>query len=433
MAQVNLKSVTIASLAGLLFGFDTAVISGVTDSLRTVFALDAQGLGWAVSVALWGTFVGALFMGRLGDAIGGRDALRIIGLMYVLSSLGCALAPDLTTFVISRFVLGLAVGGSSVLAPVYIAEIVPAKQRGALVGLFQFNIVFGILMAYVSNFAVASLMSGDDVWRWKLGIAAAPAALFLVLLFAIPQSARWLAAKNRVEEAVASLTKLGVANAQAAVAEFTAADAKTSAHLSWAQHKKPIIFAILLAMFNQLTGINAILYYLNDIFAAAGFDRLSADWQSIAVGAANLTATVIGMSFIDKLGRKTLLVAGAVGVAVALAGVAVIMATGEGRSLLLWMLLLFIVSFAFSQGAVIWVYLAEIFPTPVRATGQSLGSAMHWIMNALIAAAFPVIAAKTQALPFVFFAICTVIQLIVVARFFPETKGVELEEMEKRI
>ncbi len=433
MAQVNLKSVTIASLAGLLFGFDTAVISGVTDSLRTVFALDAQGLGWAVSVALWGTFVGALFMGRLGDAIGGRDALRIIGLMYVVSSLGCALAPDLTTFVISRFVLGLAVGGSSVLAPVYIAEIVPADRRGALVGLFQFNIVFGILMAYVSNFAVASLISGDDVWRWKLGIAAAPAALFLALLFAIPQSARWLVAKDRVDEAIASLTRLGVANPSAAVSEFIAADSRTSARLSWARHRKPIIFAILLAMFNQLTGINAILYYLNDIFAAAGFDRLSADWQSIAVGAANLTATVIGMTFIDKLGRKTLLVAGAAGVAVALAGVAVIMATGEGRSLLLWMLLLFIVSFAFSQGAVIWVYLAEIFPTPVRATGQSLGSAMHWIMNALIAAAFPVIAAKTQALPFVFFAVCTVIQLVVVAKIFPETKGVELEEMEKRI
>ncbi|MBP2160829.1 MULTISPECIES: sugar porter family MFS transporter [Asticcacaulis] len=433
MAQVNLKSVTIASLAGLLFGFDTAVISGVTDSLRTVFALDAQGLGWAVSVALWGTFVGALFMGRLGDAIGGRDALRIIGLMYVVSSLGCALAPDLNTFVISRFVLGLAVGGSSVLAPVYIAEIVPADRRGALVGLFQFNIVFGILMAYVSNFAVGSLITVDDVWRWKLGVAAAPAALFLALLFAIPQSARWLAAKNRIEEAVASLTQLGVANASAAVAEFAAADAKTSARLSWTQHRKPIIFAILLAMFNQLTGINAILYYLNDIFAAAGFDRLSADWQSIAVGGANLIATVIGMSFIDKLGRKTLLIAGAVGVAIALGGVAVIMATGEGRSLLLGMLLLFIVSFAFSQGAVIWVYLAEIFPTPVRATGQSLGSAMHWIMNALIAAAFPVIAAKTQALPFVFFAVCTVIQLVVVAKFFPETKGVELEEMEKRI
>ena len=372
-------------------------------------------------------------MGRLGDAIGGRDALRIIGLMYVVSSLGCALAPDLTTFVISRFVLGLAVGGSSVLAPVYIAEIVPADRRGALVGLFQFNIVFGILMAYVSNFAVASLISGDDVWRWKLGIAAAPAALFLALLFAIPQSARWLVAKDRVDEAIASLTRLGVANPSAAVSEFIAADSRTSARLSWARHRKPIIFAILLAMFNQLTGINAILYYLNDIFAAAGFDRLSADWQSIAVGAANLTATVIGMTFIDKLGRKTLLVAGAAGVAVALAGVAVIMATGEGRSLLLWMLLLFIVSFAFSQGAVIWVYLAEIFPTPVRATGQSLGSAMHWIMNALIAAAFPVIAAKTQALPFVFFAVCTVIQLVVVAKIFPETKGVELEEMEKRI
>lgn len=433
MAQVNLKSVTIASLAGLLFGFDTAVISGVTDSLRSVFMLDDQGLGWAVSVALWGTFIGALFMGRLGDAIGGRDALRLIGAMYVVSSLGCALAPDLNTFVISRFILGLAVGGSSVLAPVYIAEIVPADRRGALVGLFQFNIVLGILLAYVSNFAVASLVTGEDVWRWKLGVAALPALVFLLLLFAIPQSARWLAAKGRVEEATASLDKLGVANATSMIEEFKAAGAKTSARLSWSQHKKPIIFAILLAMFNQLTGINAILYYLNDIFAAAGFDRISSDGQAIAVGAANLIATVIGMSFIDKAGRKTLLIAGAAGVTVALSGVAAIMATGQGQQYLLWMLLLFIVSFAFSQGAVIWVYLSEIFPTPVRATGQSLGSATHWVMNALIAAAFPVIAAQTKALPFVFFAICTLIQLVVVWKLFPETKGVELEEMEQKL
>ena len=433
MAQVNLKCVTIASLAGLLFGFDTAVISGVTDALRTVFSLDSQGLGLAVSVALWGTFFGALFMGRLGDAIGGRDALRVIGAMYIISSIGCALAPNLATFIVFRFLLGLAVGGSSVLAPVYISEIVPAERRGALVGLFQFNIVFGILLAYVSNFAVGALMSGGDVWRWKLGLAALPALVFLSLLYAIPQSARWLAAKGRIEDAVKSLTQLGVANAQALVAEFTASDAKTSARLSWAQHKKPIIFAILLAMFNQFTGINAILYYLNDIFAAAGFSRMSSDMQAIAVGAANLIATLIGMSFIDRIGRKTLLIIGAVGMVVALSGVAAIMALGQGQALLLWMLLLFIVSFAFSQGAVIWVYISEIFPTPVRATGQSVGSATHWIMNAMISAVFPIVAAQTKALPFVFFAVMTLVQLIVVARFFPETKGVELEDMEAAI
>ena len=431
MAGVNLKAVTIASLAGLLFGFDTAVISGATDSLRHAFALDDAGLGLAVSVALWGTFFGALFMGRLGDAIGGRDALRIIGVMYILSSLGCAFAPNLATFVAFRFVLGLAIGGSSVLAPVYMSEIVPAGRRGQLVGLFQFNIVFGILLAYVSNFVVAMLISGPGAWRWKLGLAALPALVFVALLYAIPQSARWLAAKGRRDEAIVSLTQLGVADAQKAVADFVAADAKTSARLSWREHRKPIIFAILLAMFNQLTGINAILYYLNDIFAAAGFSRLSSDTQAIAVGAANLIATLIGMTFIDRIGRKRLLMIGAVGCTLALAGVAVIMATGEGRVYLLWMLLLFIVSFAMSQGAVIWVYISEIFPTPVRATGQSLGSATHWIMNAVISALFPIVAAHTKALPFAVFAACTMIQLFCVAKIFPETKGVALEDMEK--
>ncbi|MBW8735319.1 MAG: MFS transporter [Asticcacaulis sp.] len=390
MVRVNLKAVIIASLAGLLFGFDTAVISGVTTDLKHVFSLDAQGLGLAVSVALWGTFVGALSGGRLGDAIGGRDALRIIGALYILSSLGCALSPNLMSFVVFRFVLGLAVGASSVLAPVYMSEIVPAERRGQLVGLFQFNIVFGILLAYVSNFAVASLMSGDAVWRWKLGLAALPALLFFVLLYGIPQSAL-------------------------------------------RQHGKPILFAILLAMFNQLSGINAILYYLNDIFAAAGFDRVSSDMQAMAVGAANLIATLIGVSFIDRIGRKRLLIIGGIGVTIALTGVAAIMATGQGQALLLWMLLLFIVSFAFSQGAVIWVYLSEIFPTPVRSRGQSLGSATHWIMNAIISAVFPVVAAQTKALPFVVFAICTLASVLIIARLFPETKGVELEAMEARI
>ena len=224
---------------------------------------------------------------------------------------------------------------------------------------------------------------------------------------------------------------MGVADATKEVADFVAADAKTSARLSWREHRKPIIFAILLAMFNQLTGINAILYYLNDIFAAAGFSRLSSDTQAVAVGAANLIATLIGMTFIDRIGRKRLLMIGAVGCTLALAGVAVIMAAGEGRAYLLWMLLLFIVSFAMSQGAVIWVYISEIFPTPVRATGQSLGSATHWIMNAIISALFPIVAAHTKALPFVVFAACTLIQLFCVAKIFPETKGVALEDMEK--
>lgn len=222
--RLNMKAVVIASLAGLLFGFDTAVISGVTHALREVYQLDDQGLGLAVSVALWGTFFGALFMGRLGDAIGGRDALRVIGLMYVASSIGCALSPSLSLFVVSRFILGLAIGGSSVLAPVYISEIVPAERRGALVGLFQFNIVFGILLAYLSNYIVGQMIIGDNVWRWKLGLAALPAGVFFLLLFTIGQSARWLVAKGRIEEALKSLKQLGMTDPAAMIADFQQSD-----------------------------------------------------------------------------------------------------------------------------------------------------------------------------------------------------------------
>jgi len=400
--------------------------------LRAVYHLSEANLGLVVSAGLVGTCIGALFMGRLGDRMGGRDSLRLIAAMYIAASLGCALSWGLPSFVAFRFVLGLAIGGSSVLAPVYISEIVPAERRGALVGLFQFNIVFGILLAYLSNYAVSEILTGDNAWRWKLGLAAVPAGVFFALLFTISQSARWLVAKGRLDDAMASLKRLNIPDPAAMIAEFSRSDIGQG-KLSWALHKKPIIFAVLLALFNQLTGINAILYYLSDIFAAAGFSSVSAEQQSIAVGGANLLATMLGMSLIDRFGRKRLLTTGAIGCAIALAGVAVIMATGQGQQWLLALLILFIVSFAFSQGAVIWVYMSEIFPTPVRATGQSLGSATHWIVNAVIAAVFPVIASQTRALPFVFFAICTVIQFVVIAKFFPETKGVELEDMQKAL
>ena len=430
--KINFTAVFIASLAGLLFGFDTAVISGVTGALRVVYHLTDANIGLAVSAGLWGTFLGALFMGRLGDAIGGRDALRLIALMYVLATLGSALSPGLWPFVGCRFVLGVAIGGSSVLAPVYIAEIVPAGRRGFLVGLFQFNIVFGILLAYLSNYLVGQLIPGADAWRWKLGLAAVPSSLFFALLFLIGQSPRWLVAKGRIDEAVAGLKKLGVADTSAEIADFQRSDAGDG-RLSLARHGKPILFAILLALFNQFTGINAILYYLNDIFAAAGFSSVSADLQSVAVGGANLLFTLVGLLLIDRLGRKPLLTIGAVGCAIALGGVAVIMATGQGRAYLLWLLILFIASFAMSQGAVIWVYISEIFPTPVRASGQSLGAGTHWIANAAIAWVFPIIASQTKALPFVVFALITLSSAFIIPRFFPETRGVELEDMEKTV
>lgn len=419
----------VASLAGLLFGFDTAVISGVTAALRTEFALGATSLGFTVAVALLGTFVGAILAGPAGDRLGGRDALKIVGLLFALASLGCAFAPDVTVFACSRFILGIAVGGASVLAPVYIAEVATAEKRGLMVGLFQYNIVFGILLAYLSNLAVGQLVTDDTAWRWKVGVAALPSSVFLVALFFIPQSARWLAARGRMDEAQESQRRTG------STENLGTSDANrsTGSRLSWAKHRKPILLALLLAFFNQFTGINAILYYMNDIFAAAGFGNVSGDVQSVIVGLANLIATIVGINLIDRLGRKKLLVSGAVVMTVALTAVAVVMQTGMGRGALLYLLIVYISAFACSQGAVIWVYLAEIFPTDVRSKGQSVGSATHWLINFGITLVFPQVAAMSTGLPFLVFAAVTFAQIIVVSRFFPETKGTSLEDIADRI
>jgi sugar porter (SP) family MFS transporter len=436
LARSQLRIIIVASLAGLLFGFDTAVISGVTHDLRTAFSLSPAALGIAVSMALWGTLFGALTMGRPGDRFGSREVLKFIGLLYLAAALGCALAWNLPSFLVFRFLIGVAIGGSSVLAPVYIAEASPAQQRGALVGLFQINIVVGILIAYISNFVVAQLFAGPDVWRWKLAIAAVPALVFLLLLFFIPQSPRWLIHRGRLADAAASLRRLGSADPAAVIENIEAAQSSSATGtqgLSWRRHHRLIVLAIGMGMFNQLSGINAILYYLSDIFAAAGFSSLSSNLQSIVIGATNLLATIIAMTLIDRTGRKRLLLIGSVGMALAQGGVAAIMAFNTARALLLPLLVAFIASFAISQGAVIWVYLSEIFPTPVRARGQSLGSATHWIMNALISALFPAIAALSTSIPFVFFSLMMVLQFFLVLWFLPETKGVQLEQMGRAI
>jgi sugar porter (SP) family MFS transporter len=428
----HLRVVIIASLAGILFGFDTAVVAGITHALREVFFLSPAGLGAAVSSALWGTLLGALVAGRPGDRFGSRDMLRVVGLLYVISALGSAMAWSVSSFVVCRFLTGVAIGGSSVLAPVYLAEIAPATRRGALVGLFQLNIVIGILLAYGSNFCVAQFIGAADAWHYKLAVAALPAALFFALLFTIPHSPRWLAAKARLAEAEASLRRLGCAAPRAALDEFASSREPQGAphqRLSWTRHRRPILLAIGLACFNQLSGINAVLYYLGDIFAAAGFDAWSADLQSVAIGATNLAATLLGIALLDRAGRRTLILVGSVGTAVALLGVALIMASGAQRGWLLPLLILFITSFAISQGAVIWVYLSEIFPTGVRARGQAVGSATHWILNALIAGAFPVIAAHSRSAPFAFFACMMALQFIAALLFMPETRGVALERM----
>ncbi len=432
-----LRSTVVAALGGLLFGFDTAVISGATHALTSVYSLSPTSLGVTVSAALVGTILGAMFAGIPGDRLGRRDSLRIMAVLYMASALGCAFAWGWSSLVFFRFIGGLGIGGSSVLGPMYIAEVSPAKWRGRLVGFFQFNIVSGILLAYLSNYLLGLQGLGGAEWRWKLGISALPALLFFVMLFGIPRSPRWLVRMNRVPEARKVLESIGAENVEAELQDIVASIDAAHGHgreslFSW-KYRMPIFLAVSIGMFNQFAGINAILYYLNDIFAKAGFSKVSGDLQAVAIGATNLLFTILAMSVIDKFGRKTLLLIGAVGTAVCQAGVAYTFFSGRHQDVLVWLLIGFIAFFAFSQGAVIWVYLAEVFPNRVRASGQSLGSLTHWLMNALISGVFPVLAARSGGAPFVFFSAMMVLQFFVVLLWYPETKGVSLEAMQKKL
>jgi sugar porter (SP) family MFS transporter len=381
--------------------------------------------------------VGAMLAGFIGERFGRRDSLRVMALFYLVSALGCALAWNWSSLLVFRFIGGLGIGGSSVLAPMYIAEIAPAKWRGRLVGLFQFNVVFGILVAYFSNYIIALLQFGPTEWRWDLGVAAFPAALFFVMLFTIPRSPRWLVKKGRVAEARTVLQMTGDENyeqdLQEIVESIDTEQKQASEKLLTRKYAFPIFLAVSIGLFNQLSGINAILYYLNDIFAHAGFSRISGNIQAVAIGATNLVFTMIAVSVIDKLGRKTLLLVGSVGTAICLAGVSAIFFTHSHESLLVWLLVGYIAFFAFSQGAVIWVYLSEVFPNSVRAKGQSLGTFSHWFMNALISGIFPLMAASSGAYPFVFFSVMMVLQFFVVLFLYPETKGLTLEAMQKEL
>jgi sugar porter (SP) family MFS transporter len=426
-------SIGTAALAGLLFGFDTAVIAGVTGDLTRLFRLTPETLGVTVSAALWGTLAGAIGAGAPGDRFGSRTVLRVLAFFYLLAGLGCTFVSSWPLFLFFRFVCGLAIGGSSVLAPVYIAEIAPPARRGLLVGLFQWMIVLGILLAYLSNAVVAGLVQGDIAWRWKLGVTALPALVLLVLLFRIPDSPRWLVTKGRQTDAADVLARIGVSSADAGAAIAAAREASGTGgeRLSWSRHRRPILLAILIAGFNQLAGINAVLYYLNDIFARAG--SLSPDRQAVLIGLANLVFTMLGMALIDRVGRRTLLMAGAAGMVVCQGAAAAVMYGALGQVWLLPALIGFIAFFATSQGAVIWVYLSEIFPTPVRARGSGLGASTHWLMNAVIAQAFPVLVARSAGLPFAIFAIAMAVQLVVVWRFFPETKRLALDDLGRRM
>ncbi len=431
------KSTFVSALGGLLFGFDTAVIAGTTHQLTQVYHLTPYLLGLTVSSALWGTVIGAMTAGYPGQKIGRRDSLRVMAVFYVISALGCAFAWSWGSLLVFRIIGGLGIGGSSVLAPMYIAELSPASWRGRLVGLFQINIVVGILVAYFSNFVIGRMNLGAAEWRWMLGIAAAPALLFLLMLFFIPRSPRWLAMKGRAAEALEVLELTGVENPSQELDEIV-----SSIHMERSAGKErlfqrkyalPIFVAISAGAFNQLTGINACLYYLNDIFAAAGASKYSAGMQSVLIGCTNLFFTLIAMTAIDKVGRKKLLLGGTAGVCFFLAVIGYIFHTGTHGNWLIGLLIAFMGCFAISQGAVVWVYIAEVFPTRVRAQGQSLGASSLWIMNALISAIFPVLAAKSTATPFFFFACMMFVDLVLVAMLYPEMTGVSLEHLEQQL
>ena len=360
-----------------------------------------------------------------------------MALLYIVSAVGCAFAWDWTALIVFRFIGGLAIGGSSVIGPMYIAEIAPPDWRGRLVGFFQVNVVIGILLAYMSNAIIGTLHPGAVEWRWQLGVSGIPALLFFITLYFIPRSPRWLVMKKNLDEALAVLKITGIAQPKQELDEIVA-----SVHLELAssvdplfsrQYRKPVIVAITVGLFCQLSGINAVLYYLNEIFALAGASSMSANLQAVAVGATNLVATLIAMSVIDKFGRKKLLLTGTAGLAICLAAITAIFFTHQHMNWLLWLLMIYIALFAISQGAVVWVYISEVFPNRVRAKGQSLGSASHWFTNAAISLVFPVMAKSSGAYPFLFFAVMMVVDFVLVFFYYPETSRISLEHMQEHL
>ena len=437
MNRYLVKAAIVGALGGLLFGFDTAVIAGTTQQLTEVFHLTPITLGMTVFIGLVGTVIGALGSGILGQRIGGRESLRIMAILYAISALGSAFAWNWDVLMIARFIGGLGIGGSSVLGPVYIAELAPAKLRGRMVGLFQINVVLGILLAYLSNYVITLQHLGSAQWRWEFGVAFLPSVIFLILLYGIPRSSRWLVTTNRTDEAREVLQLMGSPDSEAELKEIV-----DSIHLDRGigeeplfqkKYRLPIFLAVSIGLFNQLAGINAILYYSNFIFASAGYSDASAALQTVGIGLVNLLATLLGMSLIDKVGRTTLLLVGSIGTAMALSGTAAIFYTYTHQDLLVWCLVVFIIFFSISQGAVIWVYIAEVFPSRIRSKGQSLGASSHWIMNAIIAGVFPYVASHSQAMPFAFFAAMMFLQFLVVLFIYPETRGISLEKIQAKL
>jgi sugar porter (SP) family MFS transporter len=434
-----LWSALVAALGSFLFGFDTAVISGTTDALRLRFALDSSQLGLTVASALVGTILGSIVAGPPAERHGRRPMFLAVALLYVVSAVGCGLAWSWPSLLIFRFIGGIGVGAASVVAPMYIAEISPAHLRGRLVAISQFNVVAGILAAYFSNYIIAGLVGGPEsnAWRLMLGILGVPAALFFVLAMRIPESPRWLVKQHRRAEAESILGEMGNEQPAALVNDIAESlheeSVSASEPLFQRKYGRPIALAVMVASFNQLAGINALIYYTADIFKMAGAARTSALLQSVIIGLTNLVFTMIAMSVIDRFGRKRLLLVGALGLAACLGVTAWAFHNGIGGTLVLASLIGYIAFFAFSQGSVIWVYISEIFPNRVRARGQALGSFTHWFWAAVVSWTFPVIAERSGASAFGFFAAMMVLQFVLVLLLLPETKGISLEQIQRKL
>jgi len=435
-----------AALAGFIFGFDTVVISGANLPIKELWHTSPWFHGFFImSMALWGTVVGAIFGGIPTEKFGRKKVLIWIGLLFTVSAIGSAVAPDPYLFSFFRFIGGLGIGISSVAAPTYVSEISTPSTRGRLVALYQFNIVFGILVAFLSNYFLQGV-GGQNDWRYMLGVMAIPAIIYSILVFSVPESPRWLIAKrNDIKGAKKVMSKLGVPDVDAEAASIVAskeheARSGTGSGIFGGKYSTIMWLAFLIAFFNQWSGINFILYYAPEILERAGLASKESLLNSIAIGGTNLIFTFVGLYLIDRLGRKSLMVIGSIGYIISLVLVAYCFISHAGSGLLLASLMMFIAAHAIGQGAVIWVFISEIFPNNVRAMGQSFGASTHWVFAALITLITPVFLDAHEGIfkdnpwpIFAFFAFMMLLQLIWVVTRMPETKGVSLEDLEKKL
>lgn len=427
----------IASLAGFLFGFDTVVISGADKKLQVLWnSSDAFHGTVVMGMALWGTVLGAIFGGIPTNKMGRKKTLLWIGILFLFSAIGSAFANNPFVFAAFRFIGGLGVGASTIAAPAYISEIAPAKDRGKLVAFYQFNIVLGILMAFLSNYLLNDV--GENSWRWMMGVQAIPSVIYLLLMILIPESPRWLLSKFKNDEARRVLQLMGQEADYIKIKEELDIDNKDASKANdtifLKKYRTPLVLAFLMAFFNQLSGINAFLYYSSRIFQEAGLGESTALLSSIGIGVVNLIFTLLGVFLIDKLGRKVLMYIGSVGYIISLSLVAMaFLFHWEGIAVPVF-LFLFIAAHAIGQGAVIWVFISEIFPNHLRASGQSFGSTTHWVLAAIIPSLIPYLFSTVgPGVVFLFFAVMMVFQLLFVAFMMPETKGISLEELSKKL